>query len=315
MADVESKPWDSSAWATGALAAEFEPLPRIGVFHAARRHWMLVLLPMLLLVPVVAVVAAKRTPTYSAEARLIVGQLNISTPGAIAGYAQAAQDLAATYPLLIDTDGVVKPVARRLHVSPGEVLASISATEVPSSSVIRVDATSKSPIDAVKLANAASNSLVAYIAAAGRHDPTLGRLSAQVQNAELAYQKAQAKVPAPGVPLTPEGQRLAARAATARVQLDSMIQTYQAAVQNQTVSANLRTMTYAAGASSDRQSKFQIAIFGALVASVLLGLALATLYANLAVRRALTVPAWDPPTQQLHDPESSQRPQPGSDAP
>ena len=303
MTDVKSRSWDPPAWATGALAAEFEPLPRIGVLQAARRHWMLVLLPILLLVPVVAVVASKRTPTYSAEARLMVGQLNISTPGAIAGYAQAAQDLAATYPLLIDTDGVVKPVARRLHVSPDEVLASISATEVPSSSVIRVDAASKSPIDAVKLANAASNSLVGYIAAAGRRDPTLRRLLAQVQNAELAYQKAQSKVPASGAPLTPEGQQLAVRAATARVQLDSIIQTYQAAVQNQTVSANLRTITYAAGASSDKGSKFQIAVFGALIAGLILGLALATLYANLAVRRALTVPPWNPPTQSLHDPD------------
>ena len=84
MPDVESK-WEAPAWGSGALASEFEPLPRIGVFQAARRHWLLVLLPILVLVPVAAVLAARRTPTYSAEARMVVGQLNISTPGAIAG--------------------------------------------------------------------------------------------------------------------------------------------------------------------------------------------------------------------------------------
>ena len=179
-------------------------------------------------------------------------------------------------------------------MSPGEVLASISATEVPNSSVIRVDATNKSAIDAVNLANAASNALVADLGSLGRHDPTLPRLSRQLQKAELAYERAQAKAPGNTQPLTPQGEQLLARAATARVELNSLIQTYQAAVQNQAVAPNLRTVTYAAGASSDRTSKLQLAVVGALVAGLILGLALATLRANVVVRRALTVPAWDP---------------------
>jgi hypothetical protein len=294
MADVESKPWDSPAWASDALAAEFEQLPRVGVLQSARRHWLIVLLPVLVLVPVVAVVAARRTPTYSAEARLIVGRLNLSTPGAIAGFAQAAQDLAATYPLVIYANGVVKPVARKLHMSPSEVLSGISATEVPSSSVIRVDATAKSAIIATSLANAASKSLIAYLAGVDRHNPALPRLSKLLQRYELVYQQAKARVPTGNQPLTPAGEKLVAAAETARVELNGVIQSYDNELQNQAGTPLLQPITYAAGATSDRMSKLQLAVFGALLVGLLLGLALATLRANLALKRALTVPGWQP---------------------
>ena len=87
MSDVEPQSSQAPEWAAQALAAEFAPLPQVGLLQSARRYWLLVLLPILMFVPVAAVIAAKRTPTYTAEARLTVGRLNISTPGAVQGFA------------------------------------------------------------------------------------------------------------------------------------------------------------------------------------------------------------------------------------
>ena len=75
--------WILTSTSIGPGCEEFQPPPRIGVSAAVRRYWMLALLPLIVLVPVIGVVAAKRQPKYSAEARLIVGRLNISTPGAV----------------------------------------------------------------------------------------------------------------------------------------------------------------------------------------------------------------------------------------
>ena len=101
---------------------------RRSVFCNPRGATGYLLLPILVFVPVAGVVAAKRTPTYTAEARLMVGRLNISTPGAVQGFATAAQDLASTYPLVIDADGVVNPVARQLRTTPADVRSRLSAS-------------------------------------------------------------------------------------------------------------------------------------------------------------------------------------------
>ena len=313
MADIQSKPWDPPAWAPGAQAAEFEPIPRIGILQAARRHWLLVLIPVLVLVPVVAVIAARRAPTYSAEARLVVGRLNLSTPGAISGFTQAAQDLAATYPLLINSDRVVNPVARMLQMSPAEVRSGVSATEVPTSSVIRVDAMAASARVAIRLANGVSDSLVAYLAALNRHDPDVVRASKLLQRYELAYEQAKAKVPTGNQPLTRAGQKRVADAATAQVELNGVIQSYDSALQNQAGSPLLQPLSYAAGASSDRLPKLQLAVFGAVIAGLIIGLALATLRANLVLRRALAVPAWQPSVP--GDPHSDNAPSDDTDSP
>lgn len=91
MPDVQPKPSRPPDWAARTLAAEFGPLPQVGPVQAARRYWFLVLLPVLVLVPLAAAVAAKRPATYTAESRLIVGRLNISTAGAAQGFAGAAR--------------------------------------------------------------------------------------------------------------------------------------------------------------------------------------------------------------------------------
>ena len=296
MADVESKSSDTPGWASTALAAEFEPLPRVGPLQAARRHLWMALLPVLVLVPVVAIVAAARQPTYSAEARLMVGRLNISTPGAIQGYAQAAQDLASTYPLVIDADGVIGPVARQFHLASATVRSAISATQVPGSSIVRVDATSKSATQAVQLANAASSALVSFLTHINRNDPDVANLLKDLQSAELNYQHAAALAPpANHGPTSPAREKAAAAADVARVQVSGAVQAYQTTLMTQAVSSLLQPISDASSATSDRASKLELSLLIALVAGIIIGLAAVTARANLALRRALTVPQWQPP--------------------
>jgi uncharacterized protein involved in exopolysaccharide biosynthesis len=295
LTDVESKSRRPPEWAELARASEFEPLPRIGVLAAVRRYWLLALLPVIASVAVVGVVAAKRSPKYSAEARLIVGRLNVSTPAAISGYAQAATDLASTYPLVIDADGVVGPVARQLHMSKAAVRSALTATSVPGSSIVRIDTTASSARRAIDLANAASGALVSYLTNLNRNDPDAARLLHELSAANLAYEHAAAQVPPPtGRPLDATGQRLKANAATARAEVSGLTSAYQQTVLNGAVSSILQPVSSASSATSDKKSKLEIALLAALIGGAILGAGLATLHANTVARRALTAPSWQP---------------------
>jgi len=300
MPDVEPQSSQAPDWAAQALAAEFTPLPQVGLLQSVRRYWLLALLPIVVFVAVAVVIASKRTPTYTAEARLMVAGLNISSPGAVQGFAGAAQDLAASYPLVIDADGVVNPVARRLHTTPGDVRSRLSASQVPSSSLVRVIATGSSAGDAIQLANTASKALVSFLVKFNRDAPDAARLLAQLRAAELAYQHANAvlvtaRANSPlsaSAPPTRSEQKLAAAADLARIKLNGLQADYQNELQGQAVSSLLQPLVSAQAASSDRHSKLQITVFIALISGLFVGLGLATLRANWVARRMITAPAW-----------------------
>lgn len=300
MAKGNPRSWQGQPANAEAIAAEFRPMPRIGPVEAARRQWLAVLLPILVIVPVVAAVAATRPPTYSAEARLLVGRLNLSEPGAIQGYAQAAQDLAATYPLAIDSDGVIDPLARTFHMSRQSVINSITASEVPSSAIVRVDATAKSAHLAVSLANAASGSLVQYLATQNRDDPDIARLFMKMHAAQLAYQKAEAAVPPlpkPPAHLTAAEQIAVVNAADAKARANAASHNYQATSQIATVSSLLQPIVSANQATSDRKTKLELSTLIAFIAALIIGLTWATVRVNRQIRRELILPAWEPEAQ------------------
>jgi len=296
MPDVQAKP-EPPAWADRALASEFEPLPRIGVLESVRRYWYLVLASIVLFVAVAAVAAEQRTPHYTAEARLMVGRLNISTPGAVAGFAQAAQDLAAAYPLVIDATGVVDPLARDFHTKPARIRNMISSTQVPSSPIIRVFATGSTAKFVIRLANDASNKLVGYLTAFNQDNPDAARLLKQENAAQLVYQRDLANLQAVSKhsgPLSPENQKLAAAVDDDKLITTSLGSDYQLTLQTSAVTALLQPLQFADTATSDKNSKLQIALFAALIAGLIVGIGLATLRANMVARRALTAPSWQP---------------------
>ncbi len=296
MSDVHSKS-TRPEWANRALASEFEPLPRIGVVQSVRRYWYLVLVPIVVFVAAAAVAAEKRTPRYTAEARLMVGRLNMSTPGAVAGFAQAAQDLASAYPLAIDATGVVGPLARQFHTTPAQIRNEISSSQVPSSPIVRVFATGSSPRQAVSLANAAGNQLVSFLGTFNQDNPDVARLLQEDSAAQVGYQRDLAGLQAASKqtgPLSPQGQKLAAAVNVDKLVTTSLGNDYQIALQTGTVTSLLAPLQFADTATSDKRSTLQIALFAALVTGLLAGLGLATLRANMLARRALTAPSWEP---------------------
>jgi hypothetical protein len=295
MPDIDSLSTPRPDWSDSALAGEFARLPRIGVLESARRHWLLVLLPIVVFVAIAAAATASRSPTYTAQAQLVVGRLNISTASAVQGFTSAAESLAAVYSRTVTADGVVDPLARSYHSTAASIRGRISGTPIPASPIVEVIATGSSSNDAINLANAAAASLVSFLTSLDRNDPDAAALLTQVGAAARAYQAALAVVEREHAlgPLNPNQQAAAAVLEVAKLHMDSVETDYHDSVQSQAVSSLLVPLTRAKSATSDRLSVVQIYGFAALVLGAFVGLALATLRANQIARRVLTAAPWD----------------------
>jgi uncharacterized protein involved in exopolysaccharide biosynthesis len=69
-----------------ALTAETLRKPPIGVLGALRRHWIVAILPVIVLVGVAAALGLQRTPRYTATASLSVGRIYVNTPAGVSGW-------------------------------------------------------------------------------------------------------------------------------------------------------------------------------------------------------------------------------------
>lgn len=104
-----------------------------------------------------------RPPVYSAEARLYVGKtLSLTNTAAIAGLATASYNIASDYARLVSTSSVIGGAEKRLG-HPGRLGGTLTASPVPDSPILRVDATGPSAASAVDLANAGAGALVATV--------------------------------------------------------------------------------------------------------------------------------------------------------
>ena len=138
--------------------------PRIDVLAAVRRHWLVALAPVVLLVAAAVVLGLKRPVTYTTTATLSVGHVYESNAAGIPTIIEATQSLASVYSRAISSTEVVQDARRRLrreHASP--VSGGLSATPIPQSPLIKVSATSRSEPGAIALANAGAAALAAYI--------------------------------------------------------------------------------------------------------------------------------------------------------
>src|SRR5579875_842002 len=144
--------------------AEIEPhgsaatRARVDALTAALRYPLLVILPVIVLVPAAFVLATRHNPTYTAESQVLMQQPAPTQAAALPGVVQAELSLSPVYARELQFDPVIVPLARRFHTTPAAIASRISATPVPNSPIIRIDATSRSPAGAVALANAAAQS-------------------------------------------------------------------------------------------------------------------------------------------------------------
>src|SRR4051794_17917967 len=157
--------------------------PTVG--DAMRRWWPLVVIAALVCAGVGANYAHSRKQEFQATASLSVGLLDLNTQS-VPGFATGGEIVASGFSRSVQTDDVILPVARRLHLPPGEVRARVSSTSVPSSPIFTVTATGPSQAAAVDLANAVSRSMVAY----GRsHSGSRGTAAALLQRYRSAVQQ------------------------------------------------------------------------------------------------------------------------------
>ncbi len=238
---------------------------------AMRRHWRLVLAPVVGLLALALFVGLARTPTYTAGTRLAVGGLNATNPASLTGFADAAQQLAQTYSRSVQGDGVVGDVARRTNMSPQQVRSHLSAAPIPQTPVFTLAATSGSRGGAMQLSILASQALVGEVDRASQADPA--RLLDEYRTAELEREQVSKRVNA--LTATGGGALAAAQAEllAAEARATSLRNAYGVSQQSGTVP--LQIIQRADQASSDRLSVLQLLAFVAVVLGLVLGMALA----------------------------------------
>lgn len=250
---------------------------RIGVFTAMRRHWIMALLPLVVLLATAAVLGLKRTPQYTATATLSVGAVFVDSPAGIASAIQGTEALATVYSRVIDANAVVEGTARRLDLRSLPNSGRISATPVAESPIIRLTAVAASERQAVAVANAAGAALADYVNRRARSDDEATVVSRRYRRAALRYRRLRDET----VRLkqlyeqspTPENERArdlsAAATDTALLERNGLLTSYESVVQGASSRPPLEVFATATAASSDRYRILQILLFAAAVGGLL----------------------------------------------
>jgi len=282
-------PVEPAAVAAAAAVTPRDAGPRTaGPFEAFVRHPILTLLPVLLLAGAALYVGLARDPIYTAKARINVGRSNVP-PYVLQNVIGGSQTLAASYARVISTDDVVRQAARGAGVSPATAQRDLSASPIPGSTLIQVEATGPDRRAAVTLSNEGARSLIQYVKKI---------TSDNVAKAALRrYRKAQARVGRLQTRLInlrgPGRKRALAYARTlvdfeaAKLQASNLAGLYRASTTDVAGGSPVRLIAPAASASSDFRTMLERLILIGVLGGLVVGLALALLRANRGRIRAI----------------------------
>jgi hypothetical protein len=261
------------------------PAPGIDVLGALYRHWVVLLLPVVLLVGAAVGLGIKRPPKYTSTATLQVGHVYISNPAGVGTIIEATQTLAGVYSRTIQATSVQQDVAQRLKRASVPVSGGLSATPLPNTPLIKVTAQATSAGGATALANAGADSLVDYVNHEVRASDVTGTLATRYKQAALDYRqkkdtsdRLQRRYRLHSTQRN-RAARNAAGAATdgALLTLHTLESSYQQAVQGGAASAAVEPFARAGSASNDRSKTMQILVFVGLMGGIAGGVALALL--------------------------------------
>jgi len=277
----------------------FSPTPpRPTVGDAMRRYWPLVLLAVLAFGAAGAYLGHSRRPVYKATASLSVGLLDLTTQS-VPGFAVGGEVVASGFSRSVQTDGVIVPAARQLHMTPGEVRAHVSSTSVPNSPVFTITASGSSPGDVVRIANAMSRSMIAYGRSRSNSGAAFTALLERYRQAVRQRDRARSRVAKlrssasgdSGATTSAASPSKPGALATARADLeaqqlrvDSLAEQYRSRAAAPGATPAVQRLVDAQSASNDRSSKVQL--YGALgaLAGLCLGAALAVLITGVRYR-------------------------------
>jgi hypothetical protein len=254
--------------------------PFRGPLESALRHPFLAVVPVIVLVGIAAAIGLIRDPTYTAESRISVGRIDVpayTLHGVIIGNATLASGYART----IDAESVVGPAGNAVGLSPSEARDRLSASPIPGTTLIRVEAEGPEQAQTVKLSNAGSRSLINYVEDLNRQE-TSGLLR-EYRGARARQERARSTLDRLlGSPRSSRARLENARLdlASAQLRADTIGNQYRAVKGGPDTQNPLQFVAPAAEAKSDRRSMFQRLLLIGLAVGVLVGLALPLLREN-----------------------------------
>jgi hypothetical protein len=179
----------------------------------------------------------------------------------------------------------VRPVAKEAGVSRAQVREAISATPIQGSPIISVRATASEPKEAVQLADAAADSLVAYAVELNSGRQLSSDLLDRYRSAASQFRRARielARAPAGG-----RREAVETRVDTAKLKRDTLGFLYSQSQAGQATVHLVQQLAPAAAATSDRDKVLKDYVAAALIAGLLIGVGLAVAQANAVARRRL----------------------------
>ena len=261
------------------IEAGFEP---VGPVVAALRHPLLLVVPLVVMVLAALAVGLARSPVYSAEARLSVGRVNVPAY-TLQSVIQGNATLAAGYARAISAGPVIARAAKVAGVSPATARSVLSASQIPETTLIRVEATAPDRGTAVALANGGGQGLISYVTQLNS-DPGSAAVIAQYDKTEAHIQSLEyrlSRLPAhAGAGARRYAAGLQAEIQTARLEALDLANRYQVDRGSEPGPGTVQMLVPAATAGSDRSSVLERALLIGAAAGLVLGCALALARAN-----------------------------------
>ncbi len=263
------------------------PRQPVGPWPAFLRHPLLALFIVAVCTGAGVASGLERTPVYSAEARLAVGNIDVESQ-ALPGYVSAVESLAGSYSRAADSDKVVGPVARELGMEPTEVARRVAASPVPGSAVIRVSAKGDDEASTVRLANATAQSLRGYVQGLDSGGSSARSILREYRQASVEAEQAketrerrrEADAGSGGDGTSARVQEAEAEYSAASLRVRSLANQYQQTLQQRPPANFVQGLTDAAAAGSDRMQQIQLRGFTGFVAGLVLAAAVVTSLAN-----------------------------------
>ena len=263
--------------------------------QAVARHPLLALLPVVLLIGAAIAVASQRKPTYNAESRVAIGSFSPSEQSA-PGAAYAGTQFASAYARAITAEDVLRPVARQTHLTPGQVSTRLSATPVPDSPFLRIQATGPTAPAAEGLASAATGALTDYVRRSGVTSTQTSRLLSRFRAAQAKAESAATAADRAKKDVNRNPNDASARNRLEKAQTDvettslkarGLRAAYLEQAQSTTSGIPVRVLNQADAAASDAGQKLRLLLTVAAAAGIALGVALATAVAARRWRREM----------------------------
>ncbi len=257
--------------------------PRVDALTAVLRYPLLLLIPVVILAAAAYALVRQHPTTWTAEAQVLMQQPAPTSSAALPGVVQAELSLAPVYARELDFDPVVVPLAQHFHMAPGAVAADLSATPVPNSPIIRIDASARSSRTAIALANDAATKLSAFVSTQVQSTAGNSSLLLRYQQASAAYESAlthERRMVAAHSARSPAVVKAIAAADVAQLRQRVLASEYQSLTGQGPTSPGLGVFQRATAASSNQRSNLEIYLFAGVLAGLVIGVALATLAAN-----------------------------------